>query len=273
MARLFQRVPAALLLPVARFVERRFPGRKAGSLGEFGATVRTHARRVLMGDVPRYAAQFGHFTPEQMAELCSPELQAAGADAGRALFGRLLSEATATDALGRLLELDTQTYLVDDIFTKVDIASMQSSLEVRCPLVDHVLIEFAATVPSDLKMRASAASGCFARRCAISLPHNILYRQKRGFGIPHARWLRGELRPLLHDTLLSRRVYERGQLQRARRRAPDRGARHGPREPRPAPVEPAVARAVAPDVHRRADVHRDRHRRLSGPRRARYGRQ
>ena len=83
-----------------------------------------------------------------MEELCSPELQEAGADAGRALFGRLLSEATATDALGRLLELDTKTYLVDDIFTKVDIASMQNSLEVRCPLVDHVLIEFAATVPS-----------------------------------------------------------------------------------------------------------------------------
>ena len=53
-----------------------------------------------------------------MEELCSPDLQAAGADAGRALFDRLLSESTATDALGRLLELDTKTYLVDDIFTR-----------------------------------------------------------------------------------------------------------------------------------------------------------
>ena len=163
-----------------------------------------HARRVQMGDVPRYAAQFGHFTPEQMAELCSPDLQAAGADAGRALFGRLLSEATATDALGRLLELDTQTYLVDDIFTKVDIASMQNSLEVRCPLVDHVLIEFAATVPSDLKMRGFRGKWLLRKALRDLLPHNILYRQKQGFGIPHARWLRGELRPLLHDTLLSR---------------------------------------------------------------------
>ena len=169
-----------------------------------GATVRLHARRVQMGDVPRYAAQFGHFTPEQMAELCSPELQAAGADAGRALFGRLLSEATATDALGRLLELDTQTYLVDDIFTKVDIASMQNSLEVRCPLVDHVLIEFAATVPSDLKMKGFRGKWLLRKALRDLLPHNILYRQKQGFGIPHARWLRGELRPLLHDTLLSR---------------------------------------------------------------------
>jgi asparagine synthase (glutamine-hydrolysing) len=214
MTQLFQRVPRPLLLPIARFIEKRFPGRKAGPLGEAGATVRTHARRVQMGDVPRYAAQFGHFTPEQMEGLCSPELQEVGADAGRELFRRLLSEATATDALGRLLELDTQTYLVDDIFTKVDIASMQNSLEVRCPLVDHVLIEFAATVPSDLKMKGFRGKWLFRKALHDLLPHNILYRQKQGFGIPHARWLRGELRPLLHDTLLSPRVYQRGQLTR-----------------------------------------------------------
>ncbi len=214
MTRLFQRLPRPLLLPVARFIERRFPGRKAGFLGELGATVRTHAHRVQMGEIPRYAAQFGHFTPDQMAELCSPNLQAAGADAGRALFDRLLSEATATDALGRLLELDTKTYLVDDIFTKVDIASMANSLEVRCPLVDHVLIEFAATVPSELKMRGFRGKWLLRKALRDLLPHRILYRQKQGFGIPHARWLRGELRPLLHDTLRSPQVYARGQLSR-----------------------------------------------------------
>jgi len=203
-----------LLRPIAGFVERHFPGRKAGAFGEFGATVRLHARRVLMGDVPRYAAQFGHFTPEQMADLCSPDLQAAGEDAGRALLGRLLSEASATDALGRQLEVDTQTYLVDDIFTKVDIASMQNSLEVRCPLVDHVLIEFAASVPSELKMKGFRGKWLLRKALRDLLPHNILYRQKQGFGIPHSRWLRGDLRQLLHDTLLSKRVYDRGQLER-----------------------------------------------------------
>jgi asparagine synthase (glutamine-hydrolysing) len=214
LARLFQRLPRALSLPIARTIERRFPGRKAGSLGELGATVRTHARRVQLGDISRYAAQFGHFTPDQMAELCAPELQAAGADAGWALLERLLGEATAGDPLARLLELDTKTYLVDDIFTKVDIASMANSLEVRCPLVDHVLIEFAATVPSDLKMRGFRGKWLFRKALRDLLPHRILYRQKQGFSIPHARWLRGDLRPLLHDTLLSPRLYARGQLSR-----------------------------------------------------------
>jgi asparagine synthase (glutamine-hydrolysing) len=210
LTRLFQGVPPALLNPIARLVERRFPGRKAGLLGEIGATVRTHARRVRMDDVPRYAAQFGHFTPEQMAELCTPELQAAGADAGQAMFRTMFGEATAGDDLGRLLELDTKTYLVDDIFTKVDIASMANSLEVRCPLVDHVLIEFAATVPSDLKMKGFRGKWLFRQALRDLLPKGILFRRKRGFGIPHARWLRGELRPLLRDTLLDSRVYERG---------------------------------------------------------------
>lgn len=214
-AQFFRRLPPALLGPVARFVERRFPGRQAGPLGEFGAAVRTHARRVQMDDVPRYLAQFGNFTGAQLQDLCTPDLQATGASAAEQLFARMLAEGTATDALGRLLELDSQTYLVDDIFTKVDIASMANSLEVRCPLVDHVLFEFAATIPSDLKMPGLRGKWLFRKALADLLPRNILYRRKRGFGIPHARWLRNELRPMLHDTLLSPRMYQRGHLQRA----------------------------------------------------------
>jgi asparagine synthase (glutamine-hydrolysing) len=214
MTRLFQRLPRGLLLPVARFVEQRFPGQRKGPLGEAAAAVRTHARRVQMGDVPRYAAQFGSFTTDQLAELCTPALTAAGGDAAQTLFSNLLAAGSAPDELGRLLELDIHTYLVDDIFTKVDIASMQHSLEVRCPLVDHELLEFAATVPSSLKMRGFRGKWLLRQVLADLLPHSILYRSKRGFGIPHARWLRGELRPLLHDTLLSPRVYQRGHLQR-----------------------------------------------------------
>ena len=215
LARLFRLLPRGLVMPAARFIERAFPGRQAGFWGEVGATVRTHARRIQLDESSRYLAQFGNFTPEQLGELCTPDFAAAGADAGRALFGDLFAAGTATDALARLLELDTKVYLVDDIFTKVDIASMANSLEVRCPLVDHRLIEFAATVPSDLKMKGFRGKWLLRKALGDLLPRDILYRRKRGFGIPHARWLRGELRPMLRDTLSSPRVYQRGFLQRA----------------------------------------------------------
>jgi asparagine synthase (glutamine-hydrolysing) len=214
LSRLFQRLPRRLLVPLARAVERRFPGQRRGPWGEAAAAVRAHARRVQMADVPRYTAQFGNFTAEQLGELCTPELTVAGANAAQALFGKLLDGATAPDDLGRLLELDVHSYLVDDIFTKVDIASMAHALEVRCPLVDQELMEFAATVPSGLKMRGWRGKWLLRRALAEILPRRILYRTKRGFGIPHARWLRGELRPMLHDTLLDARVYQRGHLQR-----------------------------------------------------------
>src|SRR4029453_8553036 len=109
MPRRFQRLPRGLLVPVARFVEQNFPGQQKGPIGEAAAAVRTHARRVQMDDLPRYAAQFGGFTTAQLPEVCTPELTAAGHDAAQALFTRLLEAGTAPDELGRLLELDIHT--------------------------------------------------------------------------------------------------------------------------------------------------------------------
>ncbi|MBA3542539.1 MAG: asparagine synthase (glutamine-hydrolyzing) [Deltaproteobacteria bacterium] len=215
-AMLVQRLPRKVLEPLAKFVEDKLPGRKAGPLGELAAAIRTHARRIQMDAVERYAAQFGNFTRDHLAELCTPALQAAGGNAAERIFSDILAGSTAPDGdwLNRLLDIDTHTYLVDDIFTKVDIASMQNSLEVRCPLIDHELLEFAATLPADAKLKGFRGKHVLRLALADLLPHKTLYRTKRGFGIPQARWLRNELRPLLHDLLLSPRVYERGHLQR-----------------------------------------------------------
>jgi asparagine synthase (glutamine-hydrolysing) len=91
---------------------------------------------------------------------------------------------------------------------------MANSLEVRCPLVDHRLIEFAATVPSEMKMKGFRGKWLLRKALADLLPREILYRRKRGFSIPHARWLRGELRPMLRDTLSSSRFCDRGLFRR-----------------------------------------------------------
>src|SRR5262249_32797493 len=88
-------------------------------------------------------------------------------------------------------------------------ASMSNSLEVRCPLLDHVLMEFSATVPSALKRDVSGGKVIFKRAVHELLPPAVLARPKMGFGIPIAQWLRGELADLLRGTLLDDRAGRR----------------------------------------------------------------
>ena len=127
-------------------------------------------------------------------------------------------EATLTDADGRVIRykttrfiddplalvqyLDYKTYLVGDINTKVDRASMAHSLEVREPLMDHELVEWLATLPSGLKLCGSEGKHVFKKAMEPLLPHDVLYRPKMGFSVPLARWLRGPLRQRVRDALL-----------------------------------------------------------------------
>ena len=102
-----------------------------------------------------------------------------------------------------LLEIDMQTYLPDDILVKVDRMSMAHSLEVRSPFLDHTMVEFMAKIPRHEKFTL------FDRKCLLKnvarryLPEEIVSRPKKGFSIPLGEWLRGPLRPLLEDVLLS----------------------------------------------------------------------
>jgi asparagine synthase (glutamine-hydrolysing) len=98
-----------------------------------------------------------------------------------------------------------KTYLVDDILTKVDRASMANSLEVRCPLLDHKLMELIAQMPSDLKLRNGTGKYIFRKALERILPPALLTRKKKGFAVPVAPWFRGELREFAHDAIVSRR--------------------------------------------------------------------
>jgi len=87
---------------------------------------------------------------------------------------------------------------------------MANSLEVRCPLLDHELVEFSATIPSRLKRTASGGKAILKTAMRGILPDEILDAPKRGFGLPVAAWFRGELAPLLRSTLLDDRARARG---------------------------------------------------------------
>jgi asparagine synthase (glutamine-hydrolysing) len=119
-----------------------------------------------------------------------------------------LAPCTGTDALNRSLALYQETYLPEDILTKVDRASMACGLEVRAPFLDAGLVDEVQKLPASFKYGRNITKRLLKRAVSGKLPSSILSRPKRGFGIPVARWLRGELAPLLQ------RLLEPGRLER-----------------------------------------------------------
>ena len=105
---------------------------------------------------------------------------------------------------------DFHTYLPDDLMVKVDVASMAHGLETRSPLLDHVLLEWAARIPSEIRMAGGRTKALFKAAMAPYLPRAILRRKKMGFGCPIDQWLRHELKEFAYDTLLAPAARERG---------------------------------------------------------------
>lgn len=105
---------------------------------------------------------------------------------------------------------DVHTYLPDDLLVKVDVASMAHSLEARSPLLDHKLMEWAATIPEDQRFQGTEPKSLFKQAMEPYLPFELLYRPKMGFGVPIDVWLRTDMRELAYDVLLDRTARERG---------------------------------------------------------------
>ena len=136
-----------------------------------------------------------------------------GYNAG-ATFERHAARAGTDDALALIQYLDLKTYLVGDINTKVDRASMAHSLEVREPLMDHPLVEWLATLPSSLKLRRGEGKRLLKSAMEMYLPAEVLYRPKMGFAVPLARWFRGPLRRRMREALLGSALANTGYFNR-----------------------------------------------------------
>jgi asparagine synthase (glutamine-hydrolyzing)/exosortase 1 system-associated amidotransferase 1 len=126
------------------------------------------------------------------------------------VFRKHAGKAGTDDPLALIQYLDLKTYLVGDINTKVDRASMAHSLEVREPLMDHELVEWMATQSSSLKVRGQEGKFLLKKALEPSLPQDILYRPKMGFAVPLARWFRGPLRERVREAVLGARLAETG---------------------------------------------------------------
>ena len=173
--------------------------------------VRGFGRRLMEPEHVRFLGLAAHIPHADRLALYGPAMRARFLeDPVAQRFAKLYASSTASDPINRLLDLDIQTYLTDDILTKVDIASMAHSLEVRCPLVDQDLMVFAASLRGDVKLRRLTTKLILREVAKPLLPERILKRPKQGFGLPIDRWMREDLAEMSRDVLLDRSARDRG---------------------------------------------------------------
>src|SRR5207249_11684242 len=121
---------------------------------------------------------------------------------GAEWFHSFIAGRDQADYLTTLQYLAMQTYLPEDMLTKVDRMSMLVSLETRVPLLDHVLVEFVANLPARLKLHDGETKYALKRAMADVLPRQVLHRGKMGFGVPLHRWFRGASEDYIREVLL-----------------------------------------------------------------------
>jgi asparagine synthase (glutamine-hydrolysing) len=119
----------------------------------------------------------------------------------------LFSVVEREDTLSRMLYVDTKTWLADDLLVKADKVTMANSLELRVPLLDHRILEFAASLPPELKVKRRETKRVLRKAFATMLPAEVLRRKKAGFPLPYAGWLARELRERVQELLLDRNAF------------------------------------------------------------------
>lgn len=127
----------------------------------------------------------------------------------------VLAGADQDQLLNRMLYVDIKTWLPDDLLLKADKMTMANSVELRVPYLDHEILEFAARLPENAKVRGFATKHILTQAFNSRVPREILNRPKTGFPVPYGAWLRGELREAVRDVLCDRRTKERGYFEPA----------------------------------------------------------
>jgi asparagine synthase (glutamine-hydrolysing) len=189
-----------------------------------GLPVHSHARRRaehavrkagLCNQDPteRYLAHFNTFSDYTTRRLLAQDLQGApDATVLATHLGQWMQKGAGYDALHQRLYTDMKTWLPEQMLTKIDRMSMAVSLEARVPFLDHRLVEFAAAIPSRMKMNLFALKRFLKRAMASRLPGEILSRRKHGFQIPLDHWIRTDMRTMTLDVLSESNLKSQGLL-------------------------------------------------------------
>ena len=205
-------LPEGVRRPVFGLLGRLYP--KADWAPQ-GLRAKTTFQGMARNSVEAYFHSMCQIREPLRSRLYSPRLKSQlGGYSALSVFQRHAARASTDDPLALIQYIDLNTYLVGDINTKVDRASMAHSLEVREPLMDHELIEWAATLPSAFKIKGNNGKAILKKALEPRLPHDLLYRPKMGFSVPLAQWFRGPLKQRVRDAVLGERLASTGWFNR-----------------------------------------------------------
>jgi len=195
-----RRSAAALIRRLPASSHQRQPWRKLAAVAS------------AMAEVPerRYARWIAHLSLGQRQDLYTTSFREAvdGSDPEQ-LFVQAFAQSDAQDWTDATLDTDVNLYLADDLLVKMDRATMAHSLEGRSPFLDHVLMEFVASLPATFKLSGREKKRILKAALHGVVPEAILNRPKMGFGVPISSWFRNDLREMAQDLLLSPRAVQR----------------------------------------------------------------
>jgi asparagine synthase (glutamine-hydrolysing) len=151
------------------------------------------------------------FTGDTKSEIYTRDFsELASGENAAGYMDKWFAKANGSGILDAALLNDLMTYLPNDLLVKVDIATMANSVEARSPFLDHKVIEFAASLPENLKMRGFRTKSLLKKVAARLVPREVIYRRKMGFGVPVGRWFRSEMKEFVRVVLLSEKSLKRG---------------------------------------------------------------
>ena len=189
-------------------VGRRLP--EGGDVASIMNKARRLAGTLALDGPARYAHYMSWFDATQRRALYTEQFAETAGAATENVIAASWAQASGDAVLDKMLEVDVQTYLAGDLIPKIDIATMAYGLEARSPLLDHELMQFAASIPAGLKVRGSEKKWILREALRGWLPDDILDRPKQGFTVPLSDWLRNDLRSWSREILLDRETLSRG---------------------------------------------------------------
>ncbi len=203
----FDRYSPRALRHVAAIAAARLP---------HGARGRNFLRHVGRDEQGRYLDSIRFFGADEKPELLTLDVQRQlDGPEPETLLARHFERFSQLPWPSQMMRFDAETYLPEDVLTKVDRMSMAHSIESRVPLLDNEVIAFASALPAALKIKNGRRKHLLKQVAATLLPREILERRKQGFGVPLGTWFRGNLRELFADTLLSPSSLQRGYFEPA----------------------------------------------------------